>query len=103
MTALACVALGSASDIGWVISRHGALYAQEYGWDVTLEALVAEIAARFLKRFSSSTFERRVPGYCGRKPAPATLAFERTLDYFVNGGKQDPRDFPPRRCPVQIL
>ena len=38
-------------DIGWVISRHGALYAQEYGWDDTFEALVAEIAAKFLKQF----------------------------------------------------
>ena len=38
-------------DIGWVISRHGALYAQEYGWDDTFEALVAGIAAKFLKHF----------------------------------------------------
>lgn len=38
-------------DIGWVIGRHGALYAQEYGWDTTFEALVAEIAARFLRNF----------------------------------------------------
>ena len=38
-------------DIGWVIARHGSLYAQEYGWDDTFEALVAEIAAKFLKRF----------------------------------------------------
>ena len=38
-------------DIGWVISRHGALYAQEFGWDGTFEALVAEIAARFIRRY----------------------------------------------------
>jgi DNA-binding MarR family transcriptional regulator/GNAT superfamily N-acetyltransferase len=38
-------------DIGWVISRHGALYAQEYGFDERFEALVAEIAARFIAEF----------------------------------------------------
>ncbi len=36
-------------DIGWVISRHGALYAEEYGWDAGFEALVAEIGAAFLR------------------------------------------------------
>jgi DNA-binding MarR family transcriptional regulator/N-acetylglutamate synthase-like GNAT family acetyltransferase len=35
-------------DIGWVIERHGALYASEYGWTMEFEALVAEIAAAFL-------------------------------------------------------
>jgi DNA-binding MarR family transcriptional regulator/GNAT superfamily N-acetyltransferase len=44
-------------DIGWVVGRHGALYAQEYGWDDTFEGLVAEIAAKFLKRFDPK-FER---------------------------------------------
>lgn len=36
-------------DIGWVIERHAALYTQEYGWDGSFEALVAEIAAKFLR------------------------------------------------------
>jgi DNA-binding MarR family transcriptional regulator/predicted GNAT family acetyltransferase len=38
-------------DIGWVISRHGAVYAQEYGWDISFEAAVAEIAAQFIRNF----------------------------------------------------
>lgn len=36
-------------DIGWVIRRHGMLYAQEYGWDDTFEGFVAEIAGEFVK------------------------------------------------------
>lgn len=38
-------------DIGWVAHRQGLLYAQEYGWDATFEALVAEIGATFVRTF----------------------------------------------------
>lgn len=41
-------------DMGWVVSRHGALYAQEYGWNIDLEAMVAEIVASFLKNFDAA-------------------------------------------------
>jgi DNA-binding MarR family transcriptional regulator/GNAT superfamily N-acetyltransferase len=35
-------------DIGWIVQRHGVIYAQEYGWNEQFEGLVAEIAANFL-------------------------------------------------------
>jgi DNA-binding MarR family transcriptional regulator/GNAT superfamily N-acetyltransferase len=41
-------------DIGWIVSRHGALYAQEYGWDISFEALAAEIAAQFIRSYDAA-------------------------------------------------
>ncbi|WP_437809481.1 bifunctional helix-turn-helix transcriptional regulator/GNAT family N-acetyltransferase [Sorangium sp. So ce1078] len=41
-------------DMGWIIQRHGVLYAREFGWGREFEALVAEICAGFLRNFDPS-------------------------------------------------
>src|SRR5215472_16611436 len=40
-------------DMGWIIHRHGVLYAEEYGLDESFEAMVARIAAAFIENFDA--------------------------------------------------
>jgi GNAT superfamily N-acetyltransferase len=34
-------------DLGWVISRHGEIYHESYGWDYSFEELVAKVVGEF--------------------------------------------------------
>ena len=69
-----------------MISRHGAIYAAEFGWDGTFEVLVAEIAAGIMKKFDRGARGRldrragrrargqRVPGARERRGGEAAAA-----------------------------
>jgi DNA-binding MarR family transcriptional regulator/N-acetylglutamate synthase-like GNAT family acetyltransferase len=54
-------------DIGWVIARHGELYASEFGWTDQFEALVAQIAAEFLQRFDATRERCWIAERAGRR------------------------------------
>lgn len=68
-------------DLGWIVERHGALYAAEYGWNTDFEGLVAGIVAGFaqdhdphLERVWIAELDGRRVGsvMCVRDDAPAT-------------------------------
>ena len=51
-------------DMGWIVHRQAILYADEYGWDGTYEALAAEIVAQFIKNYDPKR-EQRMGGRKG--------------------------------------
>jgi GNAT superfamily N-acetyltransferase len=70
-------------DMGWVIQRHGAIYADQFGWDMDFEGLVARIVADYnenLKPERESAWIAEVDGAragcifcCERDPETAQL------------------------------
>ncbi len=60
-------------DMGWVIQQHGLLYARDYGWDISFEGLVADIAAQFLKNFDPGCERCWIAEINGRQVGSAFL------------------------------
>jgi GNAT superfamily N-acetyltransferase len=61
-----------AGDMGWIVSRQGALYAEEYGWTTEYEALAADIVAQFLRHFDPAR-ERCWIAECEGAPVGAVM------------------------------
>lgn len=59
-------------ELGWIVHRHGALYAEEYGWDRGFEALVARIVADYMER-GDREHERAWIAEQGGKPVGCVL------------------------------
>ena len=57
----------SPGDMGWVIQRHGEIYHQEYGWNEEFEALVAEIAAEFIRKLDAGRERCWIAEHAGRR------------------------------------
>ena len=76
--------VGKPGDLGWMVLAHGEIYAAEYGWDTTFEALVARIVADFgtgsqLQRGWIAELDGRRAGWVLCVPADDTTAQLRIL------------------------
>ena len=60
-------------DLGWIVERHGALYAAEFGYDATFEGLVAGIAADFLGRNDPARERCWIAEHCGSRVGAVLL------------------------------
>jgi len=61
-------------DIGWVVQRHGELYAREYGWNEDFEALVAQIAAEFIQKLDPARERCWIAERAGRRVGSVFVA-----------------------------
>lgn len=63
-------------DMGWIVYRQTLLYASEYGWDNSYEALASEIVARFIKTYDPKRERCWIAERDGRRVAGVFIARE---------------------------
>lgn len=59
--------VGRPGDLGWVVMTHGEVYAHEFGWDASFEALVARIVADFASGHDVAREQAWVAEWEGRR------------------------------------
>jgi DNA-binding MarR family transcriptional regulator len=65
-----------AGELGWIVARHGALYADEYGWGEGFEGLVAQVVASFAGSHDAGR-ERAWIATVDEQPAGCVLCLRR--------------------------
>ena len=86
-------------DIGWVISRHGALYADEFGWTMAFEALVAHIAANFIEQFEPA----QETCWIAERPSPNGSTEPLGCVFLVQARADDSGEVDPGIAQLRLL
>jgi GNAT superfamily N-acetyltransferase len=63
-------------DFGWIVQRHGALYAEEQGWDARFEGVVAGVVSDYVKTFDPAREACWIAEHQGRPVGSIMLARE---------------------------
>lgn len=63
-------------DFGWIVQRHGMLYAQEQGWDARFEGVVAGVVSDYIKGFDPAREACWIAEHEGRPVGSIMLARE---------------------------
>jgi GNAT superfamily N-acetyltransferase len=63
-------------DLGWIVQRHGALYAAEEGWDHRFEGVVAGVVSDYVKTYDPAFDACWIAEHDGRNVGSIMLAKE---------------------------